>query len=429
MRVEIKKVGKTKLEIGVECEWEEFSEYYNKSLEKMSQGIVLDGFRTGKVPKDIVEQKIGQGEILEKAVELALQTNYPQIIHKEKLEVIDQPQVEILKLAKGNDFGCRIRVEVLPEVSLPDYKKIAGSTKKKEIVVTEEEINNVLNQLGQANATFEDLSREAQKGDWVEIEYQSPQIEQNKIFQDKFFLGKGQLILGFEENLAGMKKGEGKEFTIDFPPDYPRSDLAGQKVDFKVRLQKNQMAKIPEINDEFAKKIGRFDSLLDLKENIRKGLHQEKKEQESQDARTEVLKKIVQQTEIEIPDILLAREKEKIAADIKQEVTEKIKIPFEEYVKRNFQNEAGWQDFITESARNQIQNFLVLRKIGQQEKIEVGDKEIEEACNQFLAGFPQPQDVEKQIDPERLKSYYKGVIYNEKVFQLLENYADSSNNH
>ncbi len=425
MKFSLKKIGKTKVEIGIESDWLELQEYYNKSLEKMSQGIVLDGFRPGKAPLDIVEQKIGSVKILEEAAEMFLQKHYPKLLRENNLEVIGQPQVEILKLAKGNDFICKIKAEILPEIRLPDYKKIASSVKKQEVKVEAEDVNRALEQLSKMNADFEDLQREAGKDDFVSIEYQSPQVENNKSFEDRFFLGKGQFAPGFEEKLEGMKENEEKEFSVDFPKDHPQKELAGKAIAFKVKLNKVQKAIFPEINDGFVKKLGNFSSLDELKKSIHDGLLQEKAVDESQKVRAEILKRIVEKVDIEVPEILIVREKEKIQHDLQHEVAEKLQASFEDYIKQKFETREKFDEFLAENAEDQVKNFLVLQEIGKKEKIEVNDAEVELAVNEFLKQYPNVEGVENQFDPIALKSYYRSVIWNEKIFQKLESYIEN----
>jgi len=140
MKAELKKIDKTKIEIFFEFLADEFNVFYNKALEHLNQHITMDGFRPGKAPKEIVEQKAGQGRILEEAAGLALQKHYPQFLADNNLEVLGQPQVEILKVAKGNALECRVKAEILPVFNLPDYQKIAADIKGAEIKVEDKEL-------------------------------------------------------------------------------------------------------------------------------------------------------------------------------------------------------------------------------------------------------------------------------------------------
>jgi trigger factor len=421
MQVAINNLPKSKIEIFCELSWEEFSPYLDKTASELSKELEFKGFRPGRVPREILEKEIGQGKILAQGAEMAVKEEYPKIVIEKKLEVIGAPQVEILKLAPKNPFSFKIRVDVLPEIRLPDYKKIARETPKKGIVVEEKEVQETLKWLRNSRAKFKDLEREAEIGDLLEIEYRSSQIENGKVYQDRFLLGKGQFVPGFEENLKGMKKGEEKEFTVRFPKDYYQQELAEKPVKFKVKVKKIQEVKFPEINDEFAKSLGRFENIEDLKKSIKEGIAQEKEIAERERRRNEILERISKDTEFEIPEVLVSLEKERMFQDLKQKVKETLKIPFDEYLQKAKKREQDLKDSFSETAKKRVKNFLILREIGKKENIKVGEEEVTQAVNNFLKNYPSVEKAQKEIDLDRLKEYYKGVIYNEKVFQLLEN--------
>ncbi|MCD6500661.1 trigger factor [bacterium] len=432
MQIKINKLPKSRVEIFFELSWLEFQPFLERAASKLSGNLNVPGFRPGKVPPEILEKEIGQGKILTEGAKLAIKQVYPQLVREKKLEVIGSPQVEILKLAKGNPFSFRARVEILPEIQLPDYKKIAAETSQKEVSVEEKEIQEALNWLQKSRAKFKDLERVAQKGDFLEIEYTmkiaapggaslAPAGRENgKTFHDRFFLGKGHFVPGFEENLEGMKKEEEKEFTIPFPKDYFQKELACKDVNFKVKVKKIQKMELPELNDEFAKSLGRFENLEKLKESLKQGIKQEKEMAEKQRRRNEILEKIAREAEFEIPQSLISLEKERMLNDLKRNVEKELKISFGDYLGKIRKSEEELKDSLGEEAEKRVKNFLVLRQIGKKEGVKVSEEEIETAVNGFLKNLPEER-VKKEIDPERLKSYYRGIIYNEKTFQILEN--------
>ena len=264
------------MEISFEIPWEEFKPYVDKAYSVLGQDIIIKGFRKGNVPQDILEKEIGIGKILEQAADLTAKDKYPQEIHKEGIEPISRPEVSITKLAKDNPFEFKAKVSILPNIVLPDYKVIASKAEKKEISVIDKDIDDALKWIQQSRAAFTPLDREAKQNDFIEIEYQSPQIESNKLFSDKFILGKAEFAPGFEENLEGMKKDEQKEFNVVFPKEHNNKMLAGKDIVFKVKMKSVQKMELPELNDEFASKLGKFKDLESLKSNIKENLKKEK---------------------------------------------------------------------------------------------------------------------------------------------------------
>jgi trigger factor len=422
MKAELKKIDKTKIEIFFEFLADEFNVFYNKALEHLNQHITMDGFRPGKAPKEIVEQKAGQGRILEEAAGLALQKHYPQFLADNNLEVLGQPQVEILKVAKGNALECRVKAEILPVFNLPDYQKIAADIKGAEIKVEDKELEEALEWIRKSKATFEDLNRPAAKEDMVDISYQSEQIENNQELEDRFFLGKGQLVPGFEEHIEGMQKGESKEFEVVFPKEYFNPALADKPVKFKLTLRNAQKAIFPDLNDELAKSLGKFENLEALKQNVKDGLAHEKQHEVKQQRREAIISALLEKTNIDLPEILLQQEKARLLEQQQHDITEQLGITLEDYIAKNYKTEQAFQESLQKQAEYRLKSFLILQAIGKQEKIQVLDSEVEQACQQFLNRYGSKEAVPKDIDPEKLKGYNKGVIFTEKVFQKLESF-------
>ncbi len=421
MKTEIKKISDSKIEIFFELPWPEFSPYLDKAAQNLSENLALKGFRPGKIPREFVEKEIGEGKVLAEGAEVAIKEKYPQVVREKNLEVIGSPQVEILKLAQGNPFSFRIKIEVLPEIELPDYKKIAAGIERKEVSVEEKEVNQTLEWLQKSRAKFHNLERKSKRGDFLEIEYSSPQIENGKVYQDRFFLGKGQFVPGFEENLEGMKKEEEKEFQLSLPSNYFKKELAGKKVNFKVKIKKVQQVEFPEINDDFARSLGKFNDLKELRNSIKQGITKEKEIAERERRRKEILEKIAQESKFEVPEVLISLERDRIFEDLKQNVKNQLKTSFEEYLQKIKKSAEELKSSLKSEAEKRARNFLILREIGKREGVKVNEGEVIEALNQLLKNYPSLEKAGKEIDLERLKEYYRGVIYNEKVFQLLEN--------
>ena len=424
MKTEIKKLPKSQIEILFEISAEEFQKFIEKAIFELAKDLEIEGFRKGQAPKEIIIQKIGQDKILASATQLAAEENYFREIFAQKFEVISQPKIEILS-APSFDGGLTFKAvfAILPEIILPDYKKIASEIKRKEIFVSEKEIDDVLNWLQRSRAKFIFENRPAKRGDFVEIEFQSPQVENGLKRKDNFILGEGHFVFGFENNLEGMMPAQEKEFSLQFPKDYPQKNLAGQAVNFKVKMNSVQRMELPEINDEFAKNLGKFENLIGLKENIKEGIKMEKENLESQRIREEILEKIMGETKSEIPEVLIETEKKRMLEDLKNFVLEKLKLTFEEYLKKIQKTEKELLDSFSNEAEKKVRSALILKEISKREKIEASEEKIKMAVNEFLKDYPSPEKAKKELDLEKLKSYYEEVIGNEKTLQMLEGLA------
>lgn len=452
MEAEQKKLLKSQLEIEFELTEEEFKHFIERALEHFKKHIKVDGFRPGRASNKLVEDKIKTESLLMEAGDIAVRETYSKYILENKLEPIGQPEVTILKIAKGNPFIFKAKITVLPDVELPDYKKIASKIKSKEISVTEEEVLDSINYLQKTRAKFTLKNEPAEKKDFVEIIYQNKDIENNKEIKDRFILGEGGFMQGFEDNLIGMKAGEEKEFSVKFSENSLRKDLAGKEGVFKVKMISVQKMELPKINDEFARSLGSsrspmgaemaaprsetkkegesfaiepqatFNTLDALKQSLKEGITIEKQEEEKQRKRGEILEKIAEKAKFEMPETMVEYEKQILLEDLKNKITQNIKISFEEYLASIKKTEAGMKETYRKEAEKRLRGFLILREIGKKENIEVLDNEVEEEVSRTIKNYSK-ENLAK-VDIEQLKEYTKGVIHDEKIFQLLESFSE-----
>lgn len=432
MKTNLKKLAKSQIEIEFELSAEELQKYVDKALAHFQQHVKVDGFRPGQVPKKMIEEKVGSENLLMEAGDLAVKEVYPKYVRENNLEPVSHPEVNIVKIALGNPFIFKVKVSVLPEIKLADYKKIASQIKTKKADITEEEVKDTLEQIKKSRAKFSQADKAVEKGDFIEIEYESPQLSSMSVLpdnkdkqktKDQFMVGEAGFVKGFEENLMGMKANEEKTFSVLFPKNFPRKDLADKNVEFKVKILSVHKVELPEINDEFAKSLGKFDSLESLKKNIREGMKMEKEYQIKDETRAILAEKISAESKMEVPDCLIDSEKDRLLENFKHNVTEHMSakgggMTFENYLSSLKQDEKTLRDSFAKEAEKKVKNFLVIQAIGKEEKIVVSDSEIEEEVSKMIKNYSKENLV--KIDIERLKEYTKGVIFNEKVFQVLE---------
>jgi trigger factor len=418
MEVKIKKLPHSQIELEFELTSDEFNEHFEHAIEHLKHHVKVDGFREGKAPASMVEEKLKPEMLLMEAGDHAVQHVYVDYIKESKLEVVGNPEVSIVKIAKGNPFIFRAVITVLPDVELPDYKEIAKTVKGKEVEVTEEEVQESINYLQKTRAKFTPHDNLAELKDFVEIKYQNKDINEGKEVDDKFVLGEGGFMKGFEDGIVGMKAGEEKEISAKFPENAPRKDLAGKESIFKVKLGSAQKMELPEINDEFAKQLGSFDTLVALKASMKDGIKMEKTEGEKQRKRGEILENIASKAKFETPEAMVEYEKDRLLEDLKNKISQQIKITFEEYLASIKKTEAEIKETYQKEAEKRLRGFLVLRELGKLENVEVSEKEVEEEVAKSVKNYSKEELA--KIDINGLKEYTKGVIQNEKIFQILE---------
>jgi len=407
MDVKQKKLSKSQIELTFELTAEEFAEHFEHALEHLKSHVKIEGFRPGKAPNKMVEDKLKPEALLMEAGDHAVQHTYSDYIRNSKLEAVGHPQVQIKKIAKGSPFIFVAIATVLPEVELPDYKKIAATVKGKDVAVTEEEIQDSLNYLQKSRAKMSLKDDVAALKDFVQIEYENKDVNAGKPIKDQFILGEGGLIKGFEDNIIGIKAGQEKTFSTE-----------KFKEPFKVKIISVQKMELPEINDEFAKQLGAFDTLVALKTSMKEGLTQEKKEAEKQRRRAEILDRIAEKSKFEMPEAMVDYEKQRLMEDLKNRIKNTINISFEEYLASVKKTEQELKETYQKEAEKRLRGFLVLRELGKKENIQVLDKEVEEEVSKSIKNYS--KDQLSKIDINELKEYTKGILYNEKVFQKLE---------
>jgi len=432
MEFEVKKIPGSKVELIITLSVDEWDKFVSETLKKISAELKVDGFRPGAVlPREIIEREVGSAAILQEAAESAIRKTYPEVIVKNDIQAIGSPKVEIVKMSEGNPFIFKIEVSVLPDVELPDYQAIAQkiSQQRKEVKVEEKEIDDSIEWLRKSRAKLKVANRSAQKGDLIEIDFEGylngQLVDELKSKNHPIVLGENRLVRGFEEHLIGLKENEEKEFSLLFPEDYYSQELRGQLVNFKVKVKSVQERELPELNDDFARSLGKFDNLSDLRNKISDNLKIEKEEKEKERIRSLIIREIAQAAKMELPEVLVKSETERMIEELKGNL-EKMGMEFEKYLKEIGKEKDALEKEWKSKAEERIRVALCLGEIARREKIEVKEDEIESKINELLRPYQNISEAEKSISAERLREYSRELIRNQKVFELLEKVKSST---
>jgi len=428
MDIKREKLPQAQVKLTITLAPAEFEHYLAEVRKEFARETKIKGFRPGKAPARVVEEKFGAGQILQEAADLAVRGTYLDALRQEKLEPLGRPEIKVSKLAPGNDFVYEAQISVLPEVRLPDYQKIAakilGQADKSKIEVSEKEVASALAWLAESRCQLITANRRAQKGDRVEIDFTVSQkgvpIKSGQSKNHPLILGENKFAPGFEEQLIGLVAGAEKEFSLTFPPDYHAKHLAGQAADFKVKLNLVQEKQKPEINDAFACSLGQFKKLADLRQSIKEGIAQEKEQKRKEQQRLEIISTIADQAKIELPAALVDGELEKMLAEFKVQVAQ-MGMEWDKYLGSIKKTVADLRQEWHKKAEQRVRVGLVLRQIAAAEKIEPTETEVEAEANKALRAFRAADQAQNKIDSQRLREYTKGVLTNEKIFQFLEN--------
>jgi len=324
MKISRQDLDKSKIELNVEFSVEEFNPFIQKGAEALSKEIKIEGFRPGKVPFEILKQKIGEMSILEEAAHICINNKIFSIISeniKDK-QIFGQPEINITKLAPGNPLEFKITVTVLPEITIGEYKNFGFSEEKVE--ATEEDMNKILNDLKEMRATEKISDSGIKMGDKiiasVNLFIDKVPVEDGQNPEVTIMIGKNYFVEGFDKNLIDLKKGDKKEFNIVYPKSHWQKNLAGKSVDFKVEIKEIYNRVLPELNDDLAKDF-RFNTLDELKNNLKQTIEIQKKKEVDQKMEIKIFDKILEKSKFgEIAEDLIKNESQLMLREMEQGV-------------------------------------------------------------------------------------------------------------
>ncbi|MFZ2970164.1 MAG: trigger factor [Minisyncoccia bacterium] len=427
MSVKIKDLPKSQKELIFEVSPDEMEKYMDKALNKMAKNIKVDGFREGRVPADMAKKQIGENAIFEEAIHIAIDDLYQKAIVENKLAPLGHPKADITKAALGNPLEFKILISVIPEVEIGDYKKVSGKIDVKEI--KDEIVEKEIKTFQRKRAKYITKDEAAQKDDRVEIDFESRlsgvKVEGGESKNHPLTIGRGNFVPGFEDNLIGTKGGDVKEFDIVFPKDYHKKELAEKNVKFKVTMKIVQKVELAELNDEFAKSLGKFESMNMLRKSIKEGLFAEEKARAKEELRVDLIKQISDKSKVDIPEVLIEAEKSNMMNELKNNISQ-TGLDFETYLANIKTTEEKLRSEWNEPAEKRVKANLVIREISKQEELKVSEKEIDDKANETLKFYPNEQEIRKNIDIEKFKDYIAGMLVNEKVFEFLEGLAEKN---
>ena len=413
------KLEKSRVALTIETSAEEFEAAVNKAYLKMRGKINVPGFRVGKAPRKIIEKMYGAEVFYEEAVNILLPDAYEDAVKEKELNVVGYPEVELESCTKdGVVFKCT--VAVYPEVKLGQYKGLEAP--KAEVKVVAADVNARLKEMADRNSRLVSVERAVKKGDTADIDFEGfdngVAFDGGKGENFDLEIGSGSFVPGFEDQLIGMKAGEEKDIDITFPENYT-PELAGKPVVFHVKVNEVKEKQVPAIDDEFAKDVSEFDTLKDLKADIKKKLTAERTESAQRAFEDVLMAKVAEGIEADIPEEMVELQAERMMEQFKQQLASQ-GIPFDQYLKMTGTTEA---DFLSQAhgpAQEQVRMDLAVEAIIKAEGLEATDDEVNAEMQKLADKYG--------MDLESVKKYLPAAqvreqVIREKVVKLV---ADSA---
>ena len=413
------KLEKSRVALTIEASAEEFEAAVNKAYLKMRGKINVPGFRVGKAPRKIIEKMYGEEVFYEEAVNIILPDAYEDAVKEQKLDVVGYPEVELESCTKdGVVFKCT--VAVYPEVKLGQYKGLEAP--KAEVKVAAADVNARLKEMADRNSRLVSVERAVKKGDTADIDFEGfdngVAFDGGKGENFDLEIGSGSFVPGFEEQLIGMKAGEEKDIDITFPENYS-PELAGKPVVFHVKVNEVKVKEVPAVDDEFAKDVSEFDTLKELKADIKKKMTAERTEAAQRAFEDVLMAKVAEGVEAEIPHEMVELQAERMMEQFKQQLAAQ-GIPFDQYLKMTGTTEADFRKQADGPAAEQVKMDLAVEAIIKAEGLEATDEDVENELKNVAEKYGMDlETVKKYLRPEDVKEQ----VIREKAVKVV---ADSA---
>lgn len=418
----IEKKDKNQVVISLTATKEEFNEALKTSYEKNKKKFQVPGFRKGKVPYQLVVKYYGEGVLYDDAIDAIANKSYVEAVKEHNLEVVSRPSLDIQSI---DDEGMKytIEVTVAPEVKLGKYEGVEVPYSVREI--TDEEIEEELNRMAKRNSSIEEVDRPVENGDTAVIDYEGFKdgvaFEGGKGEAYSLKIGSNSFIPGFEEQIIGHSAGEEFPINVTFPEEYHVEELKGAAVTFNIKIHTVKAENTPAIDDEFAKDVSEFDTLDELKADIRRS--QEEKAAASAESafQNEVIRVVGENAEIDIPECMIDTEVENMIQDQASRMSQQ-GIELEMYLNYLGQTKEEFADSMRPMASMRVRSNLVIKAVSEELKIEATaedyDKELQTMADAYKMS---KDDIAKALGEDN--SFVKESIVGRKTVEYLTSKA------
>ncbi len=403
------KLEKSMVALTVEVSAADFEAAVDKAYKKQRGSIRVPGFRPGKAPRKMIESMYGAGVFYEEAVNIALPDAYGAAVKEQELKVVGYPEVELLSVGKEG-FSFKASVAVYPEVKLGQYKGLEAP--KAEVKVTAADVNARLKEMAERNSRIVSVEdRAVKKGDIANIDFEGfldgVPFDGGKSDSHDLEIGSGSFVPGFEDQVIGMEIGQEKDIDITFPEDY-HADLAGKSVVFHVKLNAVKIKDVPALDDEFAKDVSEFDTLAELKKDVKAKLTQEREEAGKRAFEDIVMGKAAELMEADIPDAMVEEQARRYMENLRRQVQAQ-GIPFDQYMKMTNMDEEKLLEEARTPALGQVRMDLTIAAIVEAENLEATDEEVEAELAKMAGQYG--------MDVENMKKYMDAEVIREQVLR------------
>ena len=422
MDVKVEKLENSQVKLDITVEAEKFDAAMDKAYHKNAKYFKVPGFRDGKAPKNVALRHYGEGVLYEEAFNELVPEVLMQVYKENDLDVVAQPDIDLKQIGGGKELIFTATVTVKPEFKLGKYKGL--KLEKKEYPVTDEQIDEELKRRQSQNSRLVEAKpgAELKVGDTAVIDFEGfvdgVAFEGGKAEGHSLEIGSGAFIPGFEDQLVGMKSEEEKEIKVTFPVEYFSKDLAGKEATFKVKLHEIKVKELPELDDEFAKDISEFDTLDELKEDIKENLEDKNAQKAKEEMNQAAIDAVLESTSIEVPEAMIEAEVDAYIEEMKQNLSAQ-GLTVEQYLMFIGKNIIEFKEDYKVVAEKRIKTSLVLEAISKEEDLEVNDDDIDERLRELAKNYGKDADEYVKNSTEAMREYIKNELGLDKAVKFI----------
>jgi trigger factor len=424
LKVELTEKETNIVELRVEVPQEQVAKALDKAYLKVRKDIALPGFRKGRVPRNILEKRFGVEILYEEAANILLQETYPQALEEHNLQPVDHPQVDVEQIDQEQPFIYTATVTVMPELKLGQYKDLKIPREQAE--VTDEDVAGELENLRNSQArllTLEGVDAVAAQGDQVIIDFvgrlDGKEFEGGAGSNYPLVLGSGSFVPGFEEQLIGSKPGDKVNVKVSMPAEYHSEELAGKEVEFEVDVKEVKRKELPALDDDFAKDLGEYSSLEELRNSLRERLENRAKNLADQELRQKVLERVRDNAQVDIPEVLIENEIEAMIRQMENRFRQQ-GLKFEDYLNYSGRSLEDIKAEMRPEAEINVKTELLLDTVAKVENISVEPADLDKEAAQLAEVYGQDADkLRKALEAGGQLSGIRQAILHRKVMDFL----------
>lgn len=380
MKTTVKHLSDTKVELTINVGQKELADAEQVALTKLAKNLKVPGFRKGKVPVSVAAKHVDPNVLGQQMLDDALSKAVAEAFTSEKIQALDRPQVEVKKFIPGQELEFTAETEVLPKVTLGNYKKLG--VKKAKVSVTAADIDEIIERMRQGMAERKAVERAAKEGDEVVVDFIGKKDDEafdgGTANDQTLKLGAKQFIPGFEEGIVGHKAGEAFDLKLTFPKDYRVKDLAGAKVVFSITLKEVKERILPAVDEELAKKAGPFKTVQELKDDIKREITNQREREAEEKLKDELVTKLVEVSKVPAPEVLIDDQARSIEQDMLQGLAYQ-GMTLEMYLESQKLTKEEWlATQVRDAAEQRVQAGLALAELSKVEGVQATSEELAE---------------------------------------------------